>query len=115
MHGQSKEGTKGGNMRLGSYQCSLEANSLAARLYGTQEIAERHRHRLEVNNVYRDRLQKAGMRFSGINKEHNLVEVIELENHPFFIGCQFHPEFKSRPHAAHPIFKAFVAASAQLV
>lgn len=114
MEGQSEDGAKGGSMRLGAYACSLKKNSLAANVYGATEISERHRHRLEVNNEYKADLEKAGMVFSGINPELDLVEVVELEDHPFFIACQYHPEFKSRPFRPHPIFKQFVAASAGL-
>lgn len=108
MEGQSEEGTKGGTMRLGAYACHLEKGTLAHKVYGTQEISERHRHRLEVNNEYVETLKKAGMVISGVNKDLNLVEVIELENHPFFIGCQYHPEFKSKPFSPHPLFKVFI-------
>lgn len=114
MHGQSKDGAKGGSMRLGAYDCELKANSLGARVYGSQKISERHRHRLEVNNDFRDQLEKAGLVVSGTNPKLNLVEVIELEDHPHFIACQYHPEFKSRPHDCHPLFKSFVRASAKL-
>ncbi len=115
MQGQSKEGAKGGSMRLGAYDCSLEKNSLAHRIYGDLEISERHRHRLEVNNDYISALEAKGLKFPGINKKLNLVEVIELENHPYFIACQYHPEFKSRPFNPHPLFKSFVEASSELV
>jgi CTP synthase len=108
MEGQTREGSKGGSMRLGAYDCTLEKDSLAADIYGTLEISERHRHRLEVNNLYVSQIREAGMTISGENPELNLVEVIELKNHPFFLACQYHPEFKSRPVAPHPIFKRFV-------
>ena len=99
----------GGTMRLGSYGCSLQKNTRAFDAYGKKEnIAERHRHRYEFNNKYRDILKEKGMIFSGINSKRDLVEIIELENHPFFIGVQFHPEFKSRPLAPHPLFKEFI-------
>lgn len=111
MEGQRNVGTKGGNMRLGSYACALEAGSLAHKIYGNDNIFERHRHRLEVNNMYLDKLTKAGMTVSGFNKELNLVEVIELADHPFFIACQYHPEFKSKPFSPHPLFKAFIEES----
>ena len=114
MEGQSEDGAKGGSMRLGAYACSLKKNSLAANVYAATEISERHRHRLEVNNEYKEQLESAGMVFSGINPELDLVEVVELKDHPFFIACQYHPEFKSRPFSPHPIFKQFVAASAGL-
>lgn len=108
MEGQSGTGTKGGNMRLGSYDCHLETNSLAFNIYKKSVIQERHRHRLEVNNMYTNKLTGFGMVISGFNKELNLVEVVELKDHPFFIACQYHPEFKSKPFSPHPLFKAFV-------
>jgi CTP synthase len=111
MEGQSKEGRKGGNMRLGSYHCHLENNSIASKIYGASEIDERHRHRLEVNNFYLEKLQESGLLISGFNRELNLVEVIELKNHPFFIACQYHPEFKSKPFSPHPLFKSFIEAA----
>lgn len=111
MEGQHKEGSKGGSMRLGAYACSLEKDSLAHRIYGELEISERHRHRLEVNNMYVDQIKESGLSISGVNKELNLVEVIEVKNHPFFIACQYHPEFKSRPFAPHPLFSEFIKAS----
>lgn len=110
MEGQSDDISKGGSMRLGAYACSLADGSLAKKIYGSSDISERHRHRLEVNNEYREKLENAGMVISGVNKELNLVEVIELKDHPFFIACQYHPEFKSRPFNPHPLFKNFVAA-----
>lgn len=108
MEGQSKDGAKGGSMRLGAYECALEKGSLAHEIYGADNISERHRHRLEVNNFYVDKVVEKGMTISGMNKELGLVEVIEIKNHPFFIACQYHPEFKSRPYAPHPLFKTFV-------
>jgi len=101
----------GGSMRLGSYPCILEPKSLAAAAYECVEIAERHRHRYEFNNQYRDILAKYGMRFTGLSPDRNLVEIIELADHPWFLGCQFHPEFRSRPMQPHPLFKAFIAHS----
>lgn len=111
MEGQSKDIAKGGSMRLGAYDCTLEKKTLAHKIYGQVEISERHRHRLEVNNEYKARLAEAGMTFSGINPKLDLVEVIELANHPYFIACQYHPEFKSRPFHPHPLFKTFVEAA----
>ena len=102
---------KGGTMRLGAYPCTLLAGSLAAEAYGQTEISERHRHRYEVNNNYRDALSEAGLLLSGTSPDKRLVEVVELPNHPYFVGCQFHPEFKSRPMAAHPLFSRFVKAA----
>jgi len=104
---------KGGTMRLGAYPCALAPGSRAAALYGAQEISERHRHRFEFNNDYREVLTRAGLKLSGTSPDDRLVEIVELEAHPFFIGCQFHPEFKSKPHAAHPLFSGFVRAGAQ--
>jgi CTP synthase len=109
MEGQSEDIRKGGSMRLGAYDCQLEKGSLAKEIYGKANISERHRHRLEVNNQYIDQLKGAGMKISGVNKDLDLVEVIELPGHPYFIACQYHPEFKSRPHDPHPIFKTFIS------
>ena len=100
----------GGTMRLGDYDCTLEAGSLAAKTYGTEKIVERHRHRGECNNAYRDQYEKWGIRASGINPENNLVEVIEGIDHPFLLASQFHPEFKSRPNRPHPMFDGFIKA-----
>jgi CTP synthase len=102
---------KGGTMRLGAYPCVLKEGSVAAQIYGTREISERHRHRFEFNNDYRDIITRHGMVLSGLSPDERLVEMVELPNHPHFVGCQFHPEFKSRPHAPHPLFTRFVAAS----
>lgn len=111
MEGQSETGSKGGSMRLGSYSCHLEAKTLAHKIYNSDKIEERHRHRLEVNNMYMNKLIAAGLTVSGFNRELNLVEVIELRDHPFFIACQYHPEFKSKPFSPHPLFKAFIEES----
>lgn len=111
MEGQSEDISKGGSMRLGAYSCTLTKDSLAQKIYKTTEISERHRHRLEVNNAYKTKLIEAGMVISGINKALDLVEVIELADHPFFIACQYHPEFKSRPFNPHPLFENFVTAA----
>ncbi|MES1205678.1 MAG: CTP synthase [Pseudomonadota bacterium] len=102
---------KGATMRLGSYPCVLAAGSVAATAYGTREIHERHRHRYEVNNEFRDALVAKGMVLSGTSPDRHLVEMIELPNHPYFVGCQFHPEFKSRPQTPHPLFQSFIAAA----
>jgi CTP synthase len=102
---------KGGTMRLGAYPCKLLTNSRAAAIYGKDEISERHRHRFELNNDYREPLTRAGLVLSGTSPDDRLVEIVELPNHPYFVGCQFHPEFKSRPMAAHPLFSSFVAAA----
>jgi CTP synthase len=102
---------KGATMRLGSYACALKPGSLAADVYRSSEITERHRHRYEVNNDYREQLEKAGLSLSGLSPDRNLVEMIELPGHPYFIGSQAHPEFKSRPHSPHPLFVRFVNAA----
>jgi CTP synthase len=102
---------KGGTMRLGAYRCEIASGSLAHRVYGATMISERHRHRYEFNNDYRELFQSSDMRLSGINPERNLVEIVEIPRHPFFIGVQFHPEFKSAPLAPQPIFRGFVAAA----
>ncbi len=101
----------GGSMRLGSFQCKIAPKTLAAETYGLNEISERHRHRYEVNNHYRKILTDHGLVFSGINPEMNLVEMLEIKDHPWFLTCQFHPEFKSKPFAPHPLFVAFVKAA----
>ena len=103
----------GGTMRLGAWACHMEPGSLAARIYGTTEISERHRHRYEFNREYEPILSKAGLRFTGSTQEGTYVEIVELpaETHPFFIACQFHPEFKSKPLEPHPLFRDFVKAS----
>src|SRR5262249_6668748 len=100
----------GGTMRLGNYNCRLEKGSLAAQTYGTTKVVERHRHRGECNNDYRDQYEKWGIRASGINPENNLVEVIEGVDHPFLLASQYHPEFKSRPDRPHPMFDGFIKA-----
>ncbi len=102
---------KGGTMRLGTYSCKLDKDSLAYKLFNQEMIYERHRHRYEFNNSYKDNFFKHGIRFSGLNQDLNLVEIIELQNHPWFIGVQFHPEFKSRPNRAHPLFREFIKAA----
>jgi CTP synthase len=102
---------KGGTMRLGSWKCNLEDGSLAAKIYGTAQIQERHRHRYEFNGKYREALEKAGLKASGVNPDTGLVEVIELESHPFFIGVQYHPEYKSTVANPHPLFVHFVKAA----
>ena len=103
----------GGTLRLGNYNCTLLENSLAYKDYKVKSIKERHRHRYEFNNKYKELLEKNGMIFSGINEETNLVEIIELKDHPHFIACQFHPEFKSRPTKPHPLFNSFIRESAK--
>lgn len=102
---------KGGTMRLGKYPCKLKAGSIAERVYGTSDISERHRHRYEVNNALREELSKKGIIFSGLSPDDRLVEMIELPDHPYFVACQFHPELKSRPDNAHPLFVGLVEAT----
>jgi CTP synthase len=102
---------KGGTMRLGAYPCKLVPGSRAQEIYGKKDINERHRHRFEFNNDYREVLQKAGLVLSGTSPDDRLVEIIELPDHPHFLACQFHPEFKSRPHSPHPLFQSFVKAA----
>jgi CTP synthase len=101
----------GGTMRLGAYPARLSPGSRAEEAYGTLEISERHRHRYEVNNAYRELLSAHGMKFSGLSPDGNLVEIVELTDHPWYVGCQFHPELKSRPMRAHPLFASFIAAA----
>jgi CTP synthase len=106
-----KEFDMGGTMRLGQYRCDLKKGTLAYAAYGKVRISERHRHRYEFNPKYEDTLSRAGLVISGKNPDYGLVEIIEVPGHPWFLGCQFHPEFKSKPLAPHPLFKAFIAAS----
>lgn len=103
----------GGTLRLGQYPCVLNEKSKSYQLYGEKEIFERHRHRYEVNNDYRDSLLQGGMIFAGTSPDNHIVEMIELPNHPWFVACQFHPEFKSRPNKPHPLFRGFVTAAAE--
>jgi CTP synthase len=102
---------KGATMRLGAYPCTLKPGTRAAEAYGTTEISERHRHRWEINNNYRDTLERHGMVLSGLSPDGRLVEMVELPQHPYFVACQFHPEFKSRPSAPHPLFARFIKAA----
>jgi CTP synthase len=102
---------KGATMRLGAYPCALKAGTRAHAAYGVAQISERHRHRFEVNNAYRERLEQGGMILSGVSPDGSLVEMVELPEHPYFVGCQFHPEFKSRPREPHPLFTAFIEAA----
>jgi CTP synthase len=104
---------KGGTMRLGGYPCVLTPGSRAAAAYGAEQISERHRHRFEFNNKYRRLLESAGLVISGQSPDGRLVEIVELRDHPWFVGTQFHPEFLSRPNRPHPLFRDFVAAAAQ--
>jgi CTP synthase len=102
---------KGGSMRLGAYACRLEEKTLALEAYGKKLIYERHRHRYEFNNAYMEALAKTGIVYSGVSPDKGLVEIIELKDHPWFLGCQFHPEFKSKPMDPHPLFREFIKAS----
>ncbi|MBI5874405.1 MAG: CTP synthase [Deltaproteobacteria bacterium] len=111
MLGQKGITAKGGTMRLGAYPCAVKKGTLAFRAYGKAEITERHRHRYEFNNQYRAEMEEAGVVFSGLSPDGNLVEVMEYKNHPWFLGCQFHPEFKSRPMLPHPLFEEFIKAA----
>ena len=109
-----RENRYGGTMRLGAYGCELVKGTIARAAYGEEKISERHRHRYEFNNAYREACEANGLKISGINPESNLVEIVELEKHPFFVGVQFHPEFKSRPMRPHPLFREFVKAALKL-
>jgi CTP synthase len=111
MEEQKRIVDKGATMRLGSYDCALTPGTLAHKAYGADLVHERHRHRYEVNNAYVERLQRGGMIVSGLNPQRNLVEVVELKGHPWFLGTQAHPEFQSKPNRAHPLFAAFIAAA----
>jgi CTP synthase len=110
MESQKSVKVKGGTMRLGTCPCALGAGTLARRIYGQENVTERHRHRYEFNNAYRQKLQKCGLVVSGVYPEADLVEIVEIAEHPWFLGCQFHPEFRSRPMAPHPLFESFVGA-----
>ncbi len=114
MEEQKKIIDKGATMRLGSYECALTPGSNAAKAYGKESIRERHRHRYEVNNAYVGQLQRGGLLISGINPRRNLVEIVEVKDHPWFVAVQFHPEFQSKPNAAHPLFAAFIKAALKL-
>ena len=111
MEEQKKTKMMGGTMRLGAYPCEIKEGSLAYQVYGTNSITERHRHRYEFNNDYAEQFEQAGMVMSGFNPETGLVEIIELPNHPFFIGVQYHPELKSTVESPAPLFVHFVAAA----
>ncbi|HEX3000262.1 MAG TPA: CTP synthase, partial [Armatimonadota bacterium] len=113
MSDQKSINDKGGTMRLGQWPCHIKEGSLAASLYGQSDIQERHRHRYEVNNAYRECLEEHGMVLSGTTPDNRLVEMVEIPNHPYFIATQFHPEFKSRPNHAHPLFAGLVSAALQ--
>jgi len=111
MEEQKKIVDKGATMRLGSYECALTPGTLAHKAYAADSVRERHRHRYEVNNAYVAQLQRAGMVVSGVNPRRNLVEIVELKHHPWFLGTQAHPEFQSKPNRAHPLFAAFIGAA----
>ena len=111
MEDQKTLTTKGGNMRLGACPCKLGKDSVSFDAYGQEMIHERHRHRFEFNNAYREQLESKGLRIAGINPERDLVEIVEIAEHPWYVGVQFHPEFKSKPNAAHPLFANFIAAA----
>jgi CTP synthase len=108
---RSESTQKGGTMRLGAYPCMVEENTLAFAAYGAREISERHRHRYEFNNAYKGIVTRLGMKISGASPDGELVEIVEIQEHPWFLGCQFHPEFKSRPTEPHPLFRAFIGAA----
>tara|TARA_B100000579_G_C22504175_1_gene698419 strand:- start:268 stop:717 length:450 start_codon:yes stop_codon:yes gene_type:complete len=110
MNKQKEITEKGGTMRLGAYDCYLENDSNAYNAYKDQHISERHRHRFEFNNEYKDKLASAGLIATGINKNNNLVEVVEIPSHPWFVGVQFHPEYKSTVDYPHPLFCGFIKA-----
>ena len=114
MEDQAKVGNLGGTMRLGAFPCTLLPGSRAAAAYGVDRVGERHRHRYEFNNDYRKRLEESGMTISGVYEEKNLVEIVELKDHPWFVGVQFHPEFRSRPVKPHPLFMGFIGAAIEL-
>jgi CTP synthase len=111
MHKRDVNSAKGATMRLGAYPCRLAPDSLAYAAYQREDISERHRHRYEFNNAFKEKLIENGMVFSGMSPSGDLVEIIEIKNHPWFLGCQFHPEFKSRPMKPHPLFRAFIRAA----
>jgi CTP synthase len=102
--GQNIERAKGGTLRLGNYKCDITQNTKTFDAYKAEQVLERHRHRYEFNNYYKQDLENSGMIVSGINPDSSLVEIVELSNHKFYVGCQFHPEFKSRPNKPHPLF-----------
>jgi CTP synthase len=111
MEEQKSVNKKGGTMRLGACPCTVTKDTKAYDAYNETEISERHRHRYEFNNIYREMMTSKGLMLSGINQQKDLVEIIELPDHPWFLGCQFHPEFKSKPLVPHPLFRAFIGAA----
>ena len=104
---------KGGTMRLGAYPCRIAPQTRLQQAYGQDHTDERHRHRYEFNNEYREAFENAGVVFSGTSPDNHLVEAMEIPSHPFYVGVQYHPEFKSRPNKAHPLFRAFIAAAVE--
>ncbi len=113
MESQKETKNKGGTMRLGEYDCQIKEDTYAIKAYGKANIRERHRHRYELNNDYRDALEEAGLRMAGVNPELDLVEIVEVVDHPWFVGVQFHPEFTSRPNRAQPLFRDFITAAVE--
>lgn len=113
--GQSEEVNKGGTLRLGAYPCVIQSGTTMERCYGSRQISERHRHRYEFNNAYREQLQTAGLTLSGLSPDGRLVETVELTERPFYVGVQYHPEFKSRPNKPHPLFMGFIGAAAERI
>ena len=111
MEEQKNLAALGGTMRLGEYPCTLMEGTAVSRAYEAKQIGERHRHRYEFNNEYREQLEEKGLRVAGVCAERNLVEIVELQGHPWFVGVQFHPELKSRPVRPHPLFRDFVGAA----
>ena len=111
VHRRDEESEKGASMRLGAYPCRLQPDTAARQAYDVEEISERHRHRYEFNNAYKERLEASGLVVSGISPDGELVEIVEVPDHPWYLGCQFHPEFKSRPKSPHPLFREFIRAS----
>ena len=111
MPGQSDDIDKGGTLRLGSYPCDILPGTTMERCYGMSQISERHRHRYEYNNDYRDVLTNAGLAIGGVSPDKRLVEAVEISDRPFYVGVQYHPEFKSRPNRPHPLFVGFIDAS----
>jgi CTP synthase len=111
MHGQKRITTKGATMRLGAYPCEVQSGTKAYKAYGKKNIHERHRHRYEINNNFVAELESSGLVVSGVNTELNLVEMIEIRDHPWFVGVQFHPELKSRIVNVHPLFRDFIRAA----
>jgi CTP synthase len=114
MPGQSDDIDKGGTLRLGAYPCEIADGTVMLACYGSNRISERHRHRYEFNNDYREVLTKAGLTLSGLSPDGRLVETVEISDRPFYVGVQYHPEFKSRPNRPHPLFNGFIGAAAKL-